>query len=281
MGIVIYSSEEEMPKHLRKEKQPEWNILDRMDWDEWNFVPTMTPQKSKFHNHVTWNSHRTDYFNKMKTKIAEEEAAKTRIAIDNKIGTAASYAQELKEAEEEEKMWEAEEAAEAEKAAEEAKAFEALQAELAKTEFTNTILPTPEAPEEYKPFTKQTQAQRAAKRKILNKKAYAKRKAEGKIQTTYKDAAHEFCEFCGGEFKDTPSGRHNHQMSQIHTTYMLRNNICKYYLKRHNNVKTMEQAEQVLANRIKESELSLCIKYTPTTLKNKYKRLWAQYSCNL
>ena len=60
MGIVIYSSEEEMPKHLRKEKQPEWNILDRMDWDEWNFVPTMTPQKSKFHNHVTWNSHRTD-----------------------------------------------------------------------------------------------------------------------------------------------------------------------------------------------------------------------------
>ena len=124
MGIVIYSSEEEMPKHLRKEKQPEWNILDRMDWDEWNFVPTMTPQKSKFHNHVTWNSHRTDYFNKMKTKIAEEEAAKTRIAIDNKIGTAASYAQEMKEAEEEEKRYEAEEAAEAEKAAEEAKAFD-------------------------------------------------------------------------------------------------------------------------------------------------------------
>ena len=268
MGIVIYSSEEEMPKHLRKEKQPEWNILDRMDWDEWNFVPTMTPQKSKFHNHVTWNSHRTDYFNKMDVKIAEDKAAETRIAIENKIGTTSSYAQEQKEAAEEEKKYEEEEA------------FEALQAELAKTEFTNTILPTPEAAEEYQPFTKQTQAQKEAKRKILNRKAYLKRKAAGTIQTTYKDAAHEFCEFCGGEFKDTPSGRHNHSNSQIHTTYVLRDNICKYYMKKHNNVKTMEQAERVLANRIKESEASLCVKYTPTTLKNKYKRLLAQYNCN-
>ena len=282
MGIVIYSNEEEMPKHLRKEKQPEWNILDRMDWDEWNFVPTMTPQKSKFHNHVTWNSHRTDYFNKMKTKIAEEEAAKTRIAIDNKIGTAASYAQELKEAEEEEKRWEAEEAAEAEKAAEEAKAFEALQAELAKTQFTNTILPTPEVAEEYKPFTKLSEAEKAKKRKIHNRKTYLKRKAEGKTQTKLnKDAAYEFCEFCGGEFKDTPAGRSNHRQTQIHTTNVLSNNICNHYIKKYPNVKTMERAERVLANKIKESELSLCVKYTPITLKNKYKRLWAQYSCNL
>jgi len=267
MGIVIYSSEEEMPKHLRKEKQPEWNILDRMDWDEWNFVPTMTPQKSKFHNHVTWNSHRTDYFNKMKIKIAEEEAAKTRIAIDNKIGTAASYAQEMKEAEEEEKRYEEEEA------------YEALQAELAAKEFTNTILPTPEAAEEYKPFTKLSDAEKAKRRKIHNRKTYLKRKAEGKTQTKLnKDAAYEFCEFCGGEFKDTPAGRSNHRQTQLHTTKVLSNNICNYYIKKYPNVKTMERAERVLANKIKESELSLCVKYTPITLKNKYKRLWAQYS---
>ena len=266
MSIVIYNSEEEMPKHLRKEKQPEWNILDRMDWDEWNFVPTMTPQKSKFHNHVTWNSHRTDYFNNMKTKIAEEEAAKTRIAIDNKFGSTASYAEEMAEALAEEKKWEEEEA------------YEALQAELAAKEFTNTILPTPEPPEEYKPFVKQTELERAAKRKIINKKAYIKRKAEGKIQKINKDAAYQFCEFCGGEFKDTASGRHNHQNTQIHTTKVLTNNICNYYIKKFPNVKTMERAERVLANKIKESELSLCVKYTPITLKNKYKRLWAQYS---
>ena len=278
MGIVIYSNEEEMPKHLRKEKQPEWNILDRMDWDEWNFVPTMTPQKSKFHNHVTWNSHRTDYFNKMKTKIAEEEAAKTRIAIDNKIGTTSSYAQEQKEAEEEEKRYEAEEAAEA-KAAEEAKAFEALQAELAKTEFTNTILPTPEAAEEYKPFTKLSDAEKAKRRKIHNRKTYLRRKAEGKTQKKVNDdAAYEFCEFCGGEHKATPAGRSNHRQTQLHTTKVLTNNICNHYIKKYPNVKTMERAERALANLIKESELSLGVKYTPITLKNKYKRLWAQYS---
>ena len=269
MGIVIYSSEAEMPKHLRKEKQDTWNTLDQAEWDLWNFVPTMTPQKSKFHNHVTWNSHRTDYFNKMDVKIAEDKAAETRIAIDNKFGSAASYAEELAEALAEEKKWEEEEA------------YEELQAELAAKEFTNTILPTPEPPEEYKPFTKQTQEQKAAKRKILNKKAYLKRKAEGKIQKVNKDAAYEFCEFCGGEFKDTPSGRHNHQNTQIHTTKVLTNNICNYYIKKFPNVKTMERAERVLANKIKESELSLCVKYTPITLKNKYKRLWAQYSCNL
>jgi len=281
MRIVIYNSEEEMPKHLRKEKQPEWNILDRMDWDEWNFVPKRKAQPSKFHSHVTWNSHRTDYFNKVNIKIAEEEAAKTRIAIDNKIGTTASYAQEQKEAEEEEKRFEAEEAAEA-KAAEEAKAFEALQAELAKTEFTNTILPTPEAAEEYKPFTKLSDAEKAKRRKIHNRKTYLRRKAEGKTQTKVnKDAAYEFCEFCGGEHKATPAGRSNHRLTQLHTTKVLTNNICNYYIKKHSNIKTMEQAERALANLIKNSEASLCIKYTPITLKNKYKRLWAQYSCNV
>jgi len=266
MGIVIYSSEEEMPKHLRKEKQDTWNTLDQAEWDIWNYTPTDTPQKSRFNSHVTYNSHRTDYFIKMNVKIAEEEAAKTRIAIDNKFGSAASYAQELKDAEEEEKKWEEEEA------------YEALQAELAAKEFTNTILPTPEPSEPYKPFVKQTELERAAKRKIINKKAYLKRKAEGKIQKINKDATYEFCEFCGGEFKDTASGRHNHQLSQIHTTKVLTNNICNHYIKKYPNVKTMERAERVLANKIKESELSLCIKYTPITLKNKYKRLWAQYS---
>ena len=278
MGIVIYSSEAEMPKHLRKEKQDTWNTLDQAEWDIWNYTPTDTPQKSKFNSHVTWNSHRTDYFNNMNVKIAEEEAAKTRIAIDNKFGSAASYAQELKDAEEEEARWEAEEAAEA-KAAEEAKAFEALQAELAANEFTNTILPTPEPSEPYKPFTKLSEAEKAKRRKIHNRKTYLKRKAEGKTQTKLnKDAAYEFCEFCGGEFKDTPAGRSNHRQTQIHTTKVLSNNICNHYIKKYPNVKTMERAERVLANKIKESELSLCVKYTPITLKNKYKRLWAQYS---
>ena len=273
MDIVIYSSEADMPKRLQSQKLPEWNILDRMDWDEWNFVPTDYPQKSLFHHHNTWNSHKTDYFKLMNIKIAEKEAAETRIKIDNKMGTTASYAEELKQAEEEEKEWEEEEAKE--KA--EAEAMAALQAQLAADEYKNTILPTPIV-EEYKPFEKQTDIQRAAKRKILNRKAYLKRKADGKIQETYKDATHEFCEFCGGEYKDTPSGRHNHQLTQIHTTKMLRNNICNHYIKKHPNVKTMERAERVLDNKIKESEMSLCIKYTPTTLKNKYRRLLAQYS---
>ena len=267
MGIIIYSSEEEMPKHLRKEKQPEWNILDRMDWDEWNFVPTMTPQKSKFHNHVTWNSHRTDYFNKMDVKIAEDKAAETRIAIENKIGTTSSYAQEQKEAAEEEKKYEEEEA------------FEALQAEMATEEYSNTILPTPEVAEEYQPFTKLSDAEKAKRRKIHNRKTYLRRKAEGKTQTKLnKDSAYEFCDFCGGEHKATPAGRSNHRQTQLHTTKVLTNNICNYYIKQYPNVKTMERAERVLANKIKESELSLCVKYTPITLKNKYKRLWAQYS---
>jgi len=267
MSIVIYSSEAEMPKHLRKEKQPEWNTLDQAEWDIWNYTPTDTPQKSRFNSHVTYNSHRTDYFNKMNVKIAEEEAAKTRIAIDNKFGSAASYAQELKDAEEEEKRWEEEEA------------YEALQAELAAKEFTNTILPTPEPSEPYKPFTKLSDAEKAKRRKIHNRKTYLKRKAEGKTQTKLnKDAAYEFCEFCGGEHKATPAGRSNHRQTQLHTTKVLSNNICNYYIKKYPNVKTMERAERVLANKIKESELSLCVKYTPITLKNKYKRLWAQYS---
>ena len=266
MGIVIYNTEAEMPLYLRKEKQEGWNILDRMDWDEWNFVPTTSPQKSKFNNHVTWNSHRTDYFNKMNIKIAEEKAANTRITIDNKIGTTASYNKEMAEALAEEKKWEEEEA------------FEALQKELAAEEYTNTILATPEPPEEYKPFVRQTASVRQRKRQAVNRKAYLKRKAMGETQQTYKDATHEFCEFCGGEYKDTPSGRNNHQLSQIHATKVLTNNICNHYITKHTNVKTMEQAEQLLANKIKENEQSLCIKYTKTTLKNKYKRMWAQYS---
>ena len=269
MGIVIYSSEEEMPKHLRKEKQPEWNILDRMDWDEWNFVPTDTPQKSKFNSHVTYNSHRTDYFIKMNIKIAEEEAAKTRIAIDNKFGSTSSYAQEQKEAEEEEKKYEEEEA------------FEALQAEMATEEYSNTILPTPEVAEEYQPFTKLSEAEKAKRRKIHNRKTYLRRKAEGKTQTKLnKDSAYEFCDFCGGEHKATPAGRSNHRQTQLHTTKVLTNNICNYYIKQYQNIKTMEQAERALANLIKNSEASLGVKYTPITLKNKYKRLWAQYSAN-
>ena len=263
MGIVIYNNEAEMPHYLRKEKQEGWNILDRMDWDEWNFVPTTSPQKSKFNNHVTWNSHRTDYFNKMNIKIAEEKAANTRIAIDNKIGTTASYNKEMAEALAEEKKWEEEEA------------FEALQKELAASEYTNTVLLTPEP---YVGFVKQTDAERAAKRKIQNRKTYLRRKEEGTNIQVNKDATYEFCDFCGGEHKDTPQGRNNHKLSQIHATKVLTNNICNYLIKKNSNIKTMEQAERVLANKIKESEKSLCITYTPTTLKNKYKRLWAQYS---
>ena len=133
----------------------------------------------------------------------------------------------------------------------------------------------------YKPFTKLSDAEKAKRRKIHNRKTYLRRKAEGKTQTKVnKDAAYEFCDFCGGEHKATPAGRSNHRLTQLHTTKVLTNNICNYYIKKHSNVKTMEQAERALANLIKNSEASLGVKYTPITLKNKYKRLWAQYSCN-
>jgi len=264
MGIVIYNSEAEMPHYLRKEKQEGWNILDRMDWDEWNFVPTTSPQKSKFNNHVTWNSHRTDYFNKMNIKIAEETAANTRIAIDNKIGTTAEYDKELAEALAEEKKWEEEEA------------FEALQKELAAEEYKNTVLPTPEP---YTGFVKLTDAEKRERRRIRDRRDYKKNKE--KRMTKTKDDVYEFCDFCGGEHKATPQGRNNHKLSQIHTTKVLSTNICNYYIKRHTNINNIEQAKQKLDNIIKTSEQSLCITYTGTTLKNKYKKLWAQYSCNL
>ena len=273
MAIIIYSSEADMPKHLQSQKQSEWNILDRMDWDTYNFVPTDYPQKSLFHNHNTWNSHRTDYFNLMNIQIAEKEAAETRIKIDNKIGTAASFAEELKQAEEEEKEWEEEEAKE--KA--EAEEFEALQVQLAADEYKNTILPTPEP---YMGFVKLTDAEKRERRRKRDKRDYQKNKEKikAKVKDKSKDVTYMFCEFCGGEHKDTPQGRSNHNVSQIHTTKVLRVNICNHYIKQYPNVKTMERAERVLDNKIKESEDSLCIKYTPTTLKNKYRRLWAQYA---
>ena len=275
MTIIIYSSEADMPKHLQSQKQPEWNILDRMDWDTYNFVPTDYPQKSLFHNHNTWNSHRTDYFNLMNIKIAEKEATDTRIKIENKMGTTASYSEELKQAEEEEKIWEAEEAeeerqlveAEKKRLAEEAEAMELLQSQLT---YTNTVI---------QPFVKQTPEERASMRKIQNRKTYLRKKAG--LQKANKEASYVFCDFCGGEFKDTAQGHNNHQLSQIHTTKVLRDNICKYYMNKHDTIKTMERAEKGLDNLIKESEKSLTKKYTAITLKNKYKRLWAQYSSTL
>ena len=266
MDVIIYNSEAEMPHYLRKEKNNNWNILDQADWDEWNFVPTSSPQKSKY-GHVTWNSHRTDYFNKMNIKIAEETAAKTRIAIDNKIGTTADYDKELADALAEEKLWEEEEAAEA---------FEALQAQLEADEYKNTILPTPEP---YTGFVKLTDAEKRERRRIRDRRDYKKNKA--KRMEVNKESVYEFCDFCGGEHRATPQGRNNHQLTQIHTTKVLRTNICNYYIKRHTNIKNIEQAEQKLDNIIKTNEQSLCITYTGTTLKNKYKKLWAQYICNL
>ena len=80
MKIIIYNTEEEMPKYLRANRSQEWTILDKMEWDEWNYVPSDTPQKSMFHNHVTWNSHKQDYFIKMNIYKDEQRAAERRIA---------------------------------------------------------------------------------------------------------------------------------------------------------------------------------------------------------
>jgi len=277
MEVVLYNSESEMPCYLRKEKKETWNTLDQLEWDEWNFVPKRVSQPSKFHSHVTWKSHRHDYFNRAQVLRETHAAAAKREANDNKLASVSSYAQEMKEALAEEKKWAAEEEAEEEarkiKEAEEAEAFEALQAELAAKQYSNTILPTPE---EYKPFEKQTPAERARKKSMANKKYYATNK--NKRKKTDDDLTYEFCNVCGGEHKATPSGRSNHNVSYQHTAKLMRLYSAEAIMNSKTHINTIEQGEAYIDNLIKNSEDKLNRKLTRAEIKNKYKMLGAQYA---
>ena len=259
MGIVIYSSEAEMPKHLRKEKQDTWTILDQAEWDIWNYTPTDTPQKSRFNNHVNYNSHRTDYFNKMNVTIAEEEAAKTRIAIDNKIGTAASYAQELKDAAAEEARWAEEEA------------LEALEKQ---PKMINTILPTPEKEPPFTPFKKMTLEEKKAKRKLRNAKYYAKNKT--KINNDYVDAPITKCKICGIEHRDHPRGVAGHIETVAHQSELILHKAANLLVIKKGL--TLQEAKTYIKSHVKKTEDKLNRKLTPVAVKRKYENLLAQYS---
>tara|TARA_R110000822_G_C15257538_1_gene487920 strand:+ start:223 stop:1068 length:846 start_codon:yes stop_codon:yes gene_type:complete len=280
MEVVLYNSESEMPYYLRKEKSDLWNTLDQAEWDDWNFVPTDYPQKSLFHQCNTWKSHRHDYFNRAQVLRETQEATSKRIA--NKMSSVASYAKEVKEAKEEERKWEAEEIAEQEaskvKEAEEARKFkEAEEAALKelqeKLNFTNTILPQPE---EYIPFKKQTTEERAKQKSMSNKKYYAKSKKQSK--KTKEDPVFEFCNICGGEHKATPSGRSNHNVSYQHTSKLMRLHAAGGIMNNKNHINTIEQGEAYIDNLIKNDEDNLCRKLTKAEVKNKYRRLAAQYT---
>ena len=287
MSIIIYNSEAEMPYHLRAKKNDSWNTLDQLEWDVWDYIPTDTPQKSLVKklstgNGVdTWNSHRKDYFLAMEIKIAQIKAVETREKIDNKIGSASDYDKEMAQAAAEEAKWEAEEAAE-EAAAEEArkvkeaeaKAFEALQAELTAKQFTNTVLPTP-PPTGFLPLTDEEKRKR---RKAIDRKAYLARKDA--LKKDYKEAVYTFCDLCGGEYKETSTGKRNHLNSQLHTTKILRNSICNYLIDKNPGI-AMKDAEAHLDNKMKNVERLSCKPWTPATRKTKYKRLWAQYNSTI
>tara|TARA_R110000823_G_C15837715_1_gene490867 strand:- start:28 stop:813 length:786 start_codon:yes stop_codon:yes gene_type:complete len=260
MEVILYNSEEEMPKKLQEIRCEEWNILDKMDWDTWNYVPTDHPQKSMFNTYVTWNSHRQDYLSKASAKREIQVLSDKRKANENKWTTTDDYAKELKDAEAEEKMWADEEAMEALKS---------------KVNYSNTII-VQAPPTEYQPFKKQSVEQKAAKRRERNRKAYQKNKAE--IKETYEAAGNIECSFCGGEHKDNPRGLAGHLLTnrhQIHKFYMKAATALTTYGEK---TITFEQAKAHIDNVVKKSEERLERKLSPQAIKTKYKNLYAQYS---
>ena len=259
MGIVIYNSEAEMPKHLREEKQSHWTILDQEEWDIWNFTPTDTPQKSKFHNHVTWNSHRQDYFIKMNIYKDEQRAAERRIANDNKFGSADDYAQELKDAAAEEARWAEEEA------------LEALEKQ---PKMINTILPTPEKEPPFTPFKKMTLEEKKAKRKLRNAKYYAKNKT--KINNDYVDAPITKCKICGIEHRDHPRGVAGHIETVAHQSDLILHKAANLLVIKKGL--TLQEAKTYIKSHVKKTEDKLNRKLTPVAVKRKYENLLAQYS---
>jgi len=267
MEVILYSSENEMPCYLRKDKNETWDIIDQDQWEEWNYIPVSESQPSKFHSHVTWNSHRQDYFAKAQILRETNKAAVMRESIDNKMTTANEYEAEMKEAEAEQARWDAEEAAE-----EAAMNVKALQSTVDINIDSNTNLPTPTAT-----FKKLTPAEKAAKKALANKNYYATNKNKTKAKKP-KDDVMEVCPICGGVHKATPIGRSNHKVSYQHTTKLILLDAASAIMKNKANITTTEQAEAYIAGLIEASQNKLNRKLTRAEIKNKYTRLSAQYS---
>ena len=266
MEVILYNSENEMPCYLRKDKDETWDIIDQNQWEEWSYIPISESQPSKFHSHVTWNSHRQDYFNRARILRETHKAAAMRESTDDKMTTASEYEAEMAEAEAEQARWDAEEAAE-----EAAMKAKALQSKVDNNAVSDTNPPTTE-----KTFVKLTPAQRVAKKAIRNKKYYEQNKTKDKKSDD--DCAIVKCCICGGEHKANSRGRYNHKISYQHTTKLLLLHTAEAIMKKKANITTMEQAEAYIANLIKKAEDKLNRKLTRAEIKNKYKRLAAQYS---
>ena len=267
MEVVLYSNENEMPCYLRKEKDETWDIIDQNKWEEWRYIPVYEPQPSKFHSHVTWTSHRNDYFNRARILRETTEAATKRESNDNKMTSANEYAAEMKEAEAQQLIWDAEEAEEAE-----ANKTKALQSNLDTNTDSNTFLPT-----SAKTFKKQTPAEKANKKALANKKYYAANKNKIKPKKPEDDVM-EICPICGGEHKATPIGRSNHNVSYRHTTKLILLHAASAIMTKKADITTTADAEAYIANLIKKAEDKLNRKLTRSEIKNKYTRLAAQYS---
>jgi hypothetical protein len=361
MEVILYNNENEMPCYLRKEKNWAWDILEQAKWDEWNFVPMAMPQSSKFHSHVTWNSHRHEYFIRARLLRETNEAAAKRVINENKMTSVSEYEAEMAEAEAQQAIWDMEEQSEEDaKTLMQAEVFEELNGELAKNDYSNIILPTPKLPEEYKsfvkltpaervkrkamankkyyknkkstddpipeqleeyepfvkqtpvekaikktmanrkyytankskntttddnsiseeykPFVKLTPAERAAKKALANKKYYAANKNKTKPKKSDDTHEIEICPICGGKHKATPIGRTNHKLSYQHTSKLLLLHAAEAIMNKKPNITTIADAEAYIANFIKSSEDKLNRRLTRAEIKNKYKRLAAQYS---
>ena len=265
MEVILYS-ENDLPNYLREEKDETWDIIDQNKWEEWGYVPLSESQPSKFHSHVTWNSHRQDYFNRARILRETQKVAAMRESTDDKIASASEYEAEMAEAAAEQAIWDAEEAAE-----EAAMKAKALQSKVDNNAVSDTNPPTTE-----KTFVKLTPAQRVAKKAIRNKKYYEQNKTKDKKSDD--DCAIVNCCICGGEHKANSRGRYNHKISYQHTTKLLLLHTAEAIMKKKANITTMEQAEAYIANLIKKAEDKLNRKLTRAEIKNKYKRLAAQYS---
>ena len=266
MEVILYNSENEMPCYLRKDKDETWDIIDQNKWEEWCYVPLSESQPSKFHSHVTWNSHRQDYFNRARILRETHKVAAMRESADDKMTTANEYEAEMAEAEAQQLIWDAEEAEEAE-----ANKTKALQSNLDTNTDSNTNPPTTETS-----FKKLTPTERAAKKAIRNKKYYEQNKTKDKKSDD--DCSLVSCSICGGEHKSNSRGRYNHKVSYQHTTKLILLEVASGIMKKKANITTMEQSEAYIVNLIKSSEDKLNRKLTRTEIKNKYKRLSAQYS---
>jgi len=260
MDIVLYDTEEEMPKKMRPNKSATWNILDKMEWDDWNYVPTDHPQKSMFNSHVTWNSHRQDYIIKSDAKRAIEKLAERRMANDNKFGSADDYAQELKDAEAEEARYAEEEA------------MEVLKEKLT---YSNTVIVEAAKPI-YTGFKKMSEEEAKARLSVRNAARYKKNK--DKLQKEFDESKMTTCGLCGGEHKDHPRGWGGHKQTVQHQVVVYYNKAAKARMSYGEKTITLEEAEQRINSIVKNTESKLNRKLSQIALRNKYKNLLAQYS---